>query len=145
MFISCVLISFTLKKKKQLCHSVIQCRHRLCIFAPFSPVCMWRRLRWLHRPSRWASVVSLCADDSHQSHLPAPIPAATIHCQAAGHCVPASTKCPAVHGLRQGSSLWVNKTKFKVKVMHHLEALCRLTSVFLLFKQIQNFYLYNTS
>lgn len=80
-------------------------------FSSYS-VYLWRRLRRLHRPSGWAPVVPLCADSSHQSNLPASIPAATIHRQAPGYRVSARAKCTTVHGLRQGSSLWVNNTFF---------------------------------
>lgn len=75
----------------------------------FHIVHLWRRVWGLHCQSGWASVMSLCADSSHQSYLPTSIPAATIHCQAPGHRVSACTERTTVHGLCQGSSLWVGK------------------------------------
>lgn len=86
-------------------------QHTSTILLFLFPVCVRRRLEWLHRPSGWASVMPLRADSSHQSYLPASIPAPTVHCQAPGYRVPASAKCPTVHGLRQGSSLWVHKNE----------------------------------
>lgn len=71
------------------------------------PVCLWGRLEWLHRSSGRTAVVPLRTDRSHQPHLSASIPATAYHCQTPGYRVPAGTERSTVHGLCQGSSVWV--------------------------------------
>lgn len=114
----CGLVLFYSKKKFET--SADPFKHTKTILLVLFPVCLWRRLGWLHRPSGWASVVPLCADSSYQSYLPASIPSATIHRQAPGYRVPACAKCATVYGLRQGPSLWVNFKKKKKSLWYSI-------------------------